>query len=407
MPSETTPTPGAGNQPQNSPSPPSLPVTPGHLDEELGDLEAHSAGTALCLSGGGYRAMVFHLGTLIRVNELGMLRGLSRVSSVSGGSITAGVLGLGWKDLRFDAADRATNLDEIVIRPVWDMAGRTIDKPSVIRGVLTPRRTVSDAVAASYRKHLFGRATLASLPSDVDGPRFVINATSVQTGRLFRFSRPFQGDYSIGLWRNPTTRLADAVACSSAFPPVLSPHRLRPSGRFDSSTAGTIDDPDILGSHWLTDGGVYDNLGLETAWKACERLFVSDGGGGFSIDPTPHRNWVQHGVRAASIINDQVRSLRKRQLVESFEHGVRSGAYFGIRSDTESFAPTRPMAFSPEGSTLPKDVPTALSALSDATRRDLVNSGYVLSDVALRRWVTPDAEIPTELPFPQRSGATP
>jgi len=49
-------------------------------------------GIALCLSGGGYRAMIFHLGTLLSLNELGFLKKLARVSSVSGGSITAGVL---------------------------------------------------------------------------------------------------------------------------------------------------------------------------------------------------------------------------------------------------------------------------------------------------------------------------
>ena len=47
-------------------------------------------GIALCLSGGGYRAMIFHLGALWRLNQLGFLKNLSRVSSVSGGSITAG-----------------------------------------------------------------------------------------------------------------------------------------------------------------------------------------------------------------------------------------------------------------------------------------------------------------------------
>src|SRR5215470_5372477 len=49
---------------------------------------------ALCLSGGGYRAMLFHVGVLWRLNELGWLARLDRVSSVSGGSITAGVLAL-------------------------------------------------------------------------------------------------------------------------------------------------------------------------------------------------------------------------------------------------------------------------------------------------------------------------
>src|SRR5262249_47967676 len=75
-------------------------------------------GVALCLSGGGYRAMVFHLGTLLRLNELGWLKKLNRVSSVSGGSITAGVLGLKWKKLVFDANGQSSNLLEEVIRPV-------------------------------------------------------------------------------------------------------------------------------------------------------------------------------------------------------------------------------------------------------------------------------------------------
>src|SRR5262249_61574641 len=47
-------------------------------------------GMALCLSGGGYRAMIFHVGVLWRLNEAGLLGSLKRVSSVSGGSITAG-----------------------------------------------------------------------------------------------------------------------------------------------------------------------------------------------------------------------------------------------------------------------------------------------------------------------------
>src|SRR5918993_272115 len=68
-------------------------------------------GIALCLSGGGYRAMLFHIGSLWRLNELGYLKKLTRISSVSGGSITAGVLGLKWSNLTFDARGVATNFD--------------------------------------------------------------------------------------------------------------------------------------------------------------------------------------------------------------------------------------------------------------------------------------------------------
>src|SRR5882672_7128882 len=78
-------------------------------------------GIGLCLSGGGYRAMLFHLGTLIRLNEAGILKKLRRISSVSGGSITSGVLGFKWNALVFQN-DIATNLQVEVIDLVRKMA---------------------------------------------------------------------------------------------------------------------------------------------------------------------------------------------------------------------------------------------------------------------------------------------
>ena len=59
-------------------------------------------GIGLCLSGGGFRAMLFHLGAFIRLNELGLLRKLDRIASVSGGSIAAGGLAVAWNGLNFD-----------------------------------------------------------------------------------------------------------------------------------------------------------------------------------------------------------------------------------------------------------------------------------------------------------------
>jgi NTE family protein len=44
---------------------------------------------ALCLSGGGYRATLFHLGAARRPHELGLLGRLETISSVSGGSVFA------------------------------------------------------------------------------------------------------------------------------------------------------------------------------------------------------------------------------------------------------------------------------------------------------------------------------
>jgi hypothetical protein len=75
-----------------------------------------SDGVGLCLSGGGYRAMLFHLGTLRRLNETGWLRRLTHVSSVSGGSITAARLGMVWDKLEFGAGGVAANFGALVER---------------------------------------------------------------------------------------------------------------------------------------------------------------------------------------------------------------------------------------------------------------------------------------------------
>jgi NTE family protein len=135
-------------------------------------------GMALCLSGGGYRAMLFHLGALWRLNQLGLMKSLARISSVSGGSITAGRLGLVWRKLEFDNSNVAANLEELVIKPIRQLADVTIDQGSIIKGILLPWKTIADEIADAYRQHLFGNATLQDLPFDNEGPRFVINATN-------------------------------------------------------------------------------------------------------------------------------------------------------------------------------------------------------------------------------------
>src|SRR5438067_2564924 len=211
---------------------------------------------ALCLSGGGYRAMLFHLGVLQYFNDAALLGKLDRISSVSGGSITAGVLGMQWNTLAFDAAGRATNFDGVVTANVRKMAATTVDVGAVILGALLPG-TIGDRVIKRYREVLFGTKTLQDLP---DRPRFVINATNVQTGSLFRFSKPYIADWQIGRFPNPDRLLAEAVAASSAFPPILSPARLSFKPADFSLDAGACNTPKFTSNVLLTDGGVYDNM---------------------------------------------------------------------------------------------------------------------------------------------------
>src|ERR1700710_537531 len=119
-------------------------------------------GIALCLSGGGYRAMLFHVGALWRLNELGYLGRLTRVSSVSGGSITAAVLGMAWPELAWRPdghADREAFV-EAVVAPIRTVAGKNIDVPVGLLGLLTPW-SINRCLTAAYDHLLFDRRTVA------------------------------------------------------------------------------------------------------------------------------------------------------------------------------------------------------------------------------------------------------
>lgn len=359
------------------------------------------AGVALCLSGGGYRAMLFHVGAVWRLNELGFLPKLARVSSVSGGSITAATLGRNWPRLDFDEADVARALVPQFVAQLRALASHTIDRGSILGGILTPGKTIGDKVAAAYRKHLFGTDTLRNLPEQ---PRFVINATNVQTGSLWRFSRKYMADYRIGLFPEPEVELAVAVGASSAFPPVLSPVRMKvdPNG-YEQDGRGPLCRPPYSSEVVLSDGGVYDNLGLETAWKRYQTILVSDGGGQMAPEPKAHGDWARHAMRITSIIDNQVRSLRKRQTIEGFERGDRTGAYWGIRSDIGRFDP-------PGGSLpCPVDRTTALAAtktrlerMPEELQERLINWGYAACDAAMRTHVVGDGAPPARFPYPER-----
>jgi len=369
------------------------------------DRLAHpTPGVALCLSGGGYRAMLFHLGALWRLNEFGLLRGLVRISSVSGGSITAGVLGLHWKRLQFNENNVASNLEELVVTPIRRLAEHTIDQGSIIKGILLPRRTIADEIAGAYRKHLFGDATLQDLPFDSEGPRFVINATNVQDNVLWRFSKPFMGDYRVGLIRNAKLDLAVAVAASSAFPPFLSPVVLKlNSADFDPTTKGDLQFEPYTSEVVLTDGGVYDNLGLETAWKTYETILVSDGGGGSSDEPKPKREWLEHVYRILNLLDTQVRSLRKRQVVGSYQLGLRKGTYWGIRTNIADYKLPTAMTCPFDKTTLLANTPTRLKALDGTLQERIINWGYAVCDAAIRTHVNPAFRKPADFPYPNAS----
>jgi NTE family protein len=354
---------------------------------------------ALCLSGGGYRAMLFHAGALQRLNELRWLSRIDRFSSVSGGSITAGLLAHEWDSLGFNSTGVAARYEELVLDKLYWLAGKTVDVRSIVLGVASPG-SVGGRVARFYRRHLFGNATLQDVPGT---PRFVFNTTSLQTGVLWRFSQPYAREYRVGKIPDPKIELAAVVAASSAFPPFLSPLVLRqPETAYDPQPD---DDPLVAKSPFrtrlsLTDGGVYDNLGLETAWKGHRTVLISDGGGRIEDVARPRALWPFQLLRVLGVIDNQVRSLRKRQAIDAFEAGLRLGTYWGIRTDIADYAVGGKLPAPHDQTMKLARIKTRLGRLSPIERERLVNWGYAVCDAAMRCWVDDTQPHPTSFPYP-------
>jgi NTE family protein len=340
--------------------------------------------------------MLFHLGALWRLNELGQLPKLDRISSVSGGSILAAALGLAWPSLDFDGDGVGRSFEAAVVEPVRKFAGRTIDAPSILTGLLTPA-SISGRVTAAYRKGLYGSKTLQDLP---ERPRFVINATNVQSKALWRFSREYAWDYRVGKISRPKIELAVAVAASSAFPPFLSPVRLKiAESDYTPGTGTDLQRAPYTTDVQLTDGGVYDNLGLETAWKHCRTVLVSDGGGLIGAEENPGGDWARHAGRIVNLLDSQVRSLRKRQVIGSFQSGARLGAYWGVRSDIAKYGLADALPFPLERSSELAATPTRLAAIDGNRQEKIVNWGYAVCDAALRAHVDRSFPRPDKLPY--------
>jgi NTE family protein len=359
-----------------------------NLDARAG---APSDGIGLCLSGGGYRAMLFHVGALWRFVDAGKLKSLTRISSVSGGSITAAVLALGWDQLADGDVD---SFQKIVVGPIRKLASTTIDRMSIISGVLLPGG-IGDYVSKAYSENLFGNKTLQALP---DEPRFIINATNLETGSLFRFSKRHNSDWRLGQMLERTTKIADAVAASSAFPPLLSPFILKTQP--SDFTGGQDIDDDFKTDISLTDGGVYDNLGIETVWKRCATVFVSDGGGRLPDDSEPPADWARQSKRILDVIDHQVRNLRKRQVIQSLANGNRSGAYWGIRTDIADYELDDSLPCPYEKSIAVADEPTRLKRMTPERQEQIINWGYAVTDAALRRHYDPKLVRPAGFPYP-------
>jgi len=181
---------------------------------------------------------------------------------------------------------------------------------------------------------------LSDLPRE---PRWIINATGYETGKNWRFSQPRMGDYQTQYVINPSFPLADALAASAAFPGLIGPLKIFshhfPWQRFGVESEEMEPIEPLLPSYHLWDGGVYDNLGVEALYKpngglreGVDFLVVSDASKPINLASRSWKDFLR-GRRILRLINiatEQVRAIRARMIVSSFQQQPSSGVYLRI-----------------------------------------------------------------------------
>jgi NTE family protein len=373
------------------------------LFEFLPQPKTERRGIALCLSGGGFRASLFHLGALRRLNELGVLSRIDMISSVSGGSISSAHLAT--QISAWPAPGTVySSWETRVALPFRRFTSRNLRTPALLRRLLPwnwfRSSTGARSLAASYDRRLTQRGgtplRLADLPIR---PLFIFCSTDMTYGVNWIFTRVRVGDYQVGYAAPPRAwTVGWAVAASSCFPPVFNPLpiELAPEMFKGGLAQSRPDYRECVMGLRLTDGGNYDNMGMEPVWKTAEYVLVSDGGATF--DAEPDRSLVWRLSRYTDILGNQVSALRKRWLISNFIAGEMKGAYWGVGSDTAGYENNVPGYSKSLINEVISEIRTDLDAFSEAEAAVLENHGYFLAEAAIKRYA-PELVAPSPAPF--------
>lgn len=219
----------------------------------------------LALSGGGFRATCFGLGCLRALNDRDLLRHVTVVSGISGGSLLAALYAYGPKPfgefeaLVVDQLRRGLQLEIVARAARPDALGRDLAHASraalIRRGgePITRAGNRTDALRDTLAARIFGDRVVNQV-SHADLAT-VITATDLRTSNAVRFGSLRSSCSAYGSIEEPI-RVADAVAASGAFPLLL------PAVERTYTFRRHPGDPAEQHVVLLTDGGIYDNLGL-------------------------------------------------------------------------------------------------------------------------------------------------
>jgi predicted acylesterase/phospholipase RssA len=327
-------------------------------------LSAYVGKVGLGLSGGGFRASLFHIGVLARLAELDVLRRVEVVSCVSGGAIIGAHYYLEVRHLLQSKPDHEiTRQDyiDIVTRVRKDFL-EGVQRNIRTRVALNPLKTLKMLFRSKYSRtmragelyetEIFSRVQddggsdsrwlngLYVCPVNEDGkpdedfnfktdnwrreakvPNLILNTTALNTGHNWQFTASWMGEppasideidrndrlrrlyYAAEDTPEPRrkVRLGHAVAASACVP-----------GLFEPLPLDQLYPERVIR---LVDGGVCDNQGVASLLEQdCNVIMVSDGSGQMESENDPSIGLLGVPLRSNSILQARVREAQYREL---------------------------------------------------------------------------------------------
>jgi predicted acylesterase/phospholipase RssA len=396
----------------------------------------------VALSGGGFRASLFHIGVLAKLAELDLLRHVEVISCVSGGSIIGAFYYLELKKLlesgNTSRADYLRLVDDVAkkfLAGVQDnLRTRVAASPwKGIKMAFASGYSRSDVIGELYQEHFYDHTGVAGkepprvmsdLPIQPAGfagafnpkydnwrlsakvPMLVLNATTMNTGHNWQFTATWMGESPQAI-----SATIDAIPRYRRMyykdaPPA---HQQIPIGRAVGASACVpgLFEPIVLRNLYpdrtvrLIDGGVHDNQGLSSLLEQnCRVILISDASGQMQEQPNPGGSVPDSVGSSNGILQARVREAQFDQLTALRRAGAIQGAMFihltkDLEADSVSWVgePAKPpKAQSPTTSYgIDRDlqrklaaVRTDLDSFSDAEAFGLMTSGYRMTEHSLQ-----------------------
>lgn len=353
------------------------------LDNEAGVETAYVGKVGLALSGGGFRASLFHIGVLARLAELDVLRHVEVLSCVSGGSIVGAYYYLEVRQLLKDRPDLKIEREHYV-----EIVKRIEKK--FLEGVKTNIRTriaanlfinfkmfLNSAYTPTSRAGELYEENLYSKIEDHEGdkprrlrnltikpygepesfkPKFnnwrrqakapilILNATTLNTGHNWHFTTSYMGESPASIIpeidgncrlrrmyyldeapdKHKDITLGSAVAASACVPALFDPLILKDLYEQNMTVR-------------LVDGGVHDNQGIAGLLEQdCTVLLVSDASGQMKTEEDPAGNPIGVSLRSNNILMARVREAEYREMAARRRSSLLTGLmYIHLRQDLQ------------------------------------------------------------------------